>query len=277
MPVAVSPSSHQLELLPPGLSPASLKRKIHSRTHQLKHVSQADHRRRQRNSRGLKSLAVEDDLDLAADCNFILPSDRPKLERQEAFRVPSYSNTPDDRHNLYRLGLLYDDEHVRGSYFNLDIIVHSEPVYSVRPAKRPRKRREAQFETQNSILPLGQSFSSLYGDIARAQLLASENNELSLVQDTSLPYDQDGYSFTTRHNARLTVIHELQEGSMLLSPPATPVTPATCISTPNLILDEDVEDFTLLDDELSSSAGENDTETISSATGDPWIMLGDDS
>ncbi|KAH6654657.1 hypothetical protein BKA67DRAFT_535968 [Truncatella angustata] len=75
-----------------------------------------------------------------------LPSDgcrqKPKLERQEAFRVPEtvyMSDIVESDADLYRMGLLYDDDHARGSGFNLNTIVHSNIVYEVRPARRPHK------------------------------------------------------------------------------------------------------------------------------------------
>ncbi|KAI4591895.1 hypothetical protein KJ359_012080 [Pestalotiopsis sp. 9143b] len=75
-----------------------------------------------------------------------LPSDgarkKPRLRRQEAFREPEAVYTSDvveSDAELYRLGLLYDDEHVRGPGFSLNAIVHSSPVYPVRPARRARK------------------------------------------------------------------------------------------------------------------------------------------
>lgn len=51
------------------------------------------------------------------------------------------SDVVEDDSELHRLGLLYDDEHSRGSGFNLDSVVHSEPTYIVRPTKRARRSR----------------------------------------------------------------------------------------------------------------------------------------
>ncbi|KAK8848904.1 hypothetical protein PGQ11_015384 [Apiospora arundinis] len=72
---------------------------------------------------------------------------KPRLERQEAFRGPSVGGfvSSDDvvesDADLYRLGLLYDDdEGNQGSGFSLDAIVHEEPLYVVRLSRRKQKR-----------------------------------------------------------------------------------------------------------------------------------------
>lgn len=134
---------------------------------------------------------------------------RPSLERQEAFRDPTTSKnnsrassvartgslsrgdtfTYNNNNNngsqgdlevaeLYRLGLLYDDEHVRGSGFTLDVIVHEDPVYAVRPAKRrrhggSRKRAESLFSEVPAELPLELSFAELGKDEVIARYLIS--------------------------------------------------------------------------------------------------------
>ncbi|KAK8076485.1 hypothetical protein PG994_003757 [Apiospora phragmitis] len=74
----------------------------------------------------------------------------PRLEHQEAFRGPavgggfvSSDDVVENDADLYRLGLLYDDdadEGNRGSHFNLNAIVHDEPVYAVSLSRRKQKR-----------------------------------------------------------------------------------------------------------------------------------------
>ncbi|ETS85105.1 hypothetical protein PFICI_03130 [Pestalotiopsis fici W106-1] len=93
----------------------------------------------------------EDSVDLARSRCW-LPSDaarkKPRLERQEAFRVPEMvyiSDVVENDAELYRLGLLYDDDHVRGSGFSLNTIVHSNPVYPIRPAKRAQRGINTQY------------------------------------------------------------------------------------------------------------------------------------
>ncbi|KAI0155756.1 hypothetical protein BJ166DRAFT_341008 [Pestalotiopsis sp. NC0098] len=117
-------------------------------------------------------LDGEDGVDLARSRCW-LPSDgarkKPRLRRQEAFRVPEAVYTSDvveSDAELYRLGLLYDDEHVRGSGFNLNAIVHPSPVYPVRPARRARKSFNAQCSP-------GLEECDEYGSMVLGQLLAS--------------------------------------------------------------------------------------------------------
>ncbi|KAI5855106.1 hypothetical protein GGS23DRAFT_590174 [Durotheca rogersii] len=103
---------------------------------------------------------------LAADPSIVLPGERtPRLKRQEAFRAPKthesyyaarYLAFPCayalpasdldcaiavDDDELYRLGLLYEDDGVRGAGFSLDLISHTEP-YLVRPARRAARRQQ---------------------------------------------------------------------------------------------------------------------------------------
>lgn len=107
----------------------------------------------------------------------------PSLERQEAFRDESTTkkrttsfrretsfkalNVSGDETTaeLYRLGLLYDDEHLRGEGFGFGTLVRDEPAYTLRPAKRPRKLNrgrgfgdagdEAVFLAPPSVTPRG--------------------------------------------------------------------------------------------------------------------------
>ncbi|KAK1997746.1 hypothetical protein LX36DRAFT_577796 [Colletotrichum falcatum] len=70
----------------------------------------------------------------------------PSLEREEAFRdartTKSLVACPQDARDiaeLYRVGLLYDDEHLRGPGFGFEAIDRRGPEYTMRPAKRARK------------------------------------------------------------------------------------------------------------------------------------------
>ena len=130
-----------------------------------------------------------------------LPSDHarerrpPSLERQEAFRESSTSkkrsssgmDTLLQDEELYRLGLLYDDEHERGSGFNLDAIVHDEPVFHIRPTKRGRSRKD-KFSTEVAAyaptLPLELSFSAFGQDEALAAFLISPDSDELISPET---------------------------------------------------------------------------------------------
>ncbi|KAK2935308.1 hypothetical protein FoTM2_003250 [Fusarium oxysporum f. sp. vasinfectum] len=128
-------------------------------------------------------------------------------EREEAFRDASTARgnvylgrkmpmTEDDEvAELYRMGLLYDDEQIRGEGFNLDSIKHEEPTYSIRPAKQSRKKRAQSFSF-NQPLHLDLSFTDLGGSQALAQILSSS--------DDTVPS-----ATPTRSFAPLRVIYEL--------------------------------------------------------------------
>ncbi|KAF2970985.1 hypothetical protein GQX73_g2544 [Xylaria multiplex] len=89
----------------------------------------------------------EDGRRLASDPTIVRTT--PRLERQEAFRAPqTWGDVVLDDAALYRLGILYDDDddgnvHAQGSTFCLDTIVHTEPIYSLRPAKRAKKAHDS--------------------------------------------------------------------------------------------------------------------------------------
>ena len=113
-------------------------------------------RQRQQFRTGVENLDQdEDDLSLARS-DVPLPGDggrdsrsQPRLERQEAFRGTSVGggfvssdDVVENDADLYRLGLLYDDGDEagnRGPGFDLNAIVHDEPVYAVRISRRKQK------------------------------------------------------------------------------------------------------------------------------------------
>ncbi|KAI1088211.1 hypothetical protein F5B19DRAFT_26011 [Rostrohypoxylon terebratum] len=248
-------------------------------------------RRKPLPSRSAWGYGDEDDRRLAADPSVILPSDRrpkkPRLERQEAFREPNvqlfHSDAVDDDAELYKLGILYDDEHVRGSRFNLDTIVHSEPVYSIRPAKRARKQRR-----DTSYLHLDLSFASLGSDTDLQHYLAPE---LALL--TPPPEDppttegrlgDDSTSARTYRDAVLSTIPELPESSIhsldeLLMKRAWFPDLIPDAETDEEEEDGDNQDWALLEtaEILSNADIDAPTEDAASATGDAWIVLGDGS
>lgn len=256
-------------------------------------------KQQKRTPRSLRPLAEEDDRDLAADRNFALPSDNtPRLVRQESFRRKGASSSSSshvcggDSYDLYALGLLYDDEQLRGPGFNLDTIVHSEPLYSVRPAaakrRKRRQHREAQFEAENPDLPLDLSFSSLGDDLTFARLLAPEADELEDADDDGrvavappcYGRRRSDEGVARQYTTPLTVIYELEESWVLAPDPESELLP-TMAEPPDLVSDGEVEEgehFTLLGDEISLADDQSETESMLSVTaGDPWVMLGDGS
>ncbi|KAI1469277.1 uncharacterized protein F4812DRAFT_422588 [Daldinia caldariorum] len=258
------------------------------------HGSRVVRQRRPRSSYLAWGFDDEDNRRLAADPNVKLPSDfsrfKPRLERQEAFREPKtaqgfYSDVVEDDSDLYKLGLLYDDEHTRGSYFSLDAIVHDEPIYSVRPAKRARKQRQ-----EKSHFPLDLSYALINRDVDVGPFLAPEVHEIPVpVEDISAPQDKPKHipaPAQSYMDAKLPVIHELPESS---SPSFRTAAPEAT-DFPDLISDSEVDaedeelhgDWALLDDAdiLSNADADVSAEDIVDATsvaGEVWVVLGDGS
>lgn len=233
---------------------------------------------------------------LAADPNVILPNDhshsKPQLKRQEAFREPKTWHSSDivnDDAELYKLGLLYDDEHTRGPFFSLDTIVHSEPVYSIRPAKRARKQRR-----DTSSLHLDLSFTLLGSASDIPQYLAPDLALLTPPADDDIPETQDVFRDDINpersyRDAVLSVIHELPESS----DPSCDTRAPEATDFPGLVSDsaindgeqEDDRDWAMLDADVLSTTDADadadvdaeDTIDAASATGEAWIVLGDGS
>ena len=116
-----------------------------------------------------------------------------------------------------------------------------------------------------------------------ARLLAPGADELVADADgddgpEAAPRRRDRWGealLVARRRAPLTVIYELEESCALSSNSTSPV----AIEPPDLISDnEGEEQFTLLGDEsLLDSDEEVEVGGVPSATGDPWIVLGDSS
>ncbi|KAI1103756.1 hypothetical protein F4804DRAFT_332933 [Jackrogersella minutella] len=253
------------------------------------HVNRIVRQRKPRSSYPAWGNDDEDGRRLAADPTVVLPSDRrpkkPRLERQEAFREPVqlyHSDAVDDDSELYKLGLLYDDEHTRGSQFSLDTIVHSEPVFSIRPAKRPRKQRR-----DTSYLHLDLSFASLGSDSDIQHYLAPELALLTPPADDAAATPQEHHKSNAtaarayRDAAALSTIPELPESSDHSFDPSAPA----ATDYPDLTADvetdeeEDAQDWALLEDAdvLSTTDGDAPVEDAASTTGEAWIVLGDGS
>ncbi|OTA60743.1 hypothetical protein K449DRAFT_383476 [Hypoxylon sp. EC38] len=253
---------------------------------------------RQRNRPSLYLWGSDDEEGrrLAADPNVMLPRDhspsKPQLKRQEAFRESKtwyYSDIVNDDAELYKLGLLYDDEHTRGPYFDLDTIVHSEPVYSIRPAKRARKQRR-----DTSSLHLDLSFASLGSASGIPQYLAPNLTLLTPPTKDDIPETQDVVRDDVNpersyRDAALSVIHELPENSDLsFDTRALEATNFPDLVSYSVMGDgeqEDDQDWALLDADILSTTNADadvnvdaeDTVDAASATGEAWIVLGDGS
>ncbi|GAB1319867.1 hypothetical protein MFIFM68171_10077 [Madurella fahalii] len=115
---------------------------------------------------------------------------------------------------LYRMGLLYDDEYERGEAFSLARIEREEPVYSVRvrPAKRGRTAPVSRdWELDDVSLAVDLAFPAFAEDKALATWLISA----SPIEDQSGPtqFDTRGVSVEEpAHDTRwLKVIYELDD------------------------------------------------------------------
>ncbi|KAI0835691.1 hypothetical protein F5Y06DRAFT_124397 [Hypoxylon sp. FL0890] len=310
--VSTLPSPH--ELYPRLESGPSLKRwsqldqgKSYQQTHKHDRASRPSRinktrvnrasRQRRRPSSHPWGFDNEDGRRLAADPNVVLPSDRshskPQLKRQEAFRESKtwhYSDVVNDDSDLYKLGILYDDEHTRGSYFSLDTIVHSEPVYSIRPAKRARKQHR-----DTSYLHLDLSFTSRDSALDSQQYLAPDVALLTPPADEDIPESQDVYRDDINpegsyRDTTLSVIHELPESST----PSFDTRAPEATDFPNLVCNsviedkeaeeqEDDQDWAFLDADILSTTDADvdvdaeDTTDAASITGEAWVVLGDGS
>ncbi|ODA76956.1 hypothetical protein RJ55_07473 [Drechmeria coniospora] len=168
----------------------------------------------------------EDEARVLARSELPLPSDRfrlvrrPTLEREEAFRDASTAKSKirvrrsapsagdgetEDAQvaELYRMGLLYDDaDGPRAAdddaTFNLNSIRHEQPVYSIRPARRPRKALSSKpaagttsaLGTSERPLPLDLSFTDLGDDTAIAQFLspAPSPHQLEVLAEETIQH-----------------------------------------------------------------------------------------
>lgn len=124
---------------------------------------------------------------------------------------------------LYRMGLLYDDEYERGEGFSLARIEREEPVYSVRvrPTKRGRAapvRRD--WELDDASLAVDLAFSAFAEDEALAAWLISA----SPVEDKRVSV-QVGARIAPREEPAhdtpgLKVIYELDDDAATVQPAA---------------------------------------------------------
>lgn len=129
----------------------------------------------------------------------------PSLERQGAFRDPRTSKErrkeeERDITEMYRLGMLYEDEHNSGSGFNLDGV--GRPEYTIRPAKtRRRKTRQRSYE-DDLQLALDLSLAELGRDESFARYLLSpdldecpsEDSDELIIDTPDLTTDSDSDS-----------------------------------------------------------------------------------
>lgn len=238
--------------------------------------------------RAPRKVDYQDDGRDLAYSDIELPSDRyrlvrrPTLEREDAFRDASTSKSKvhvrrrldpgnDDQQvaDLYRMGLLYDNEQDRGGEgFNLNSISHDEPLYSIRPVRRTRKYGKAGKDF-NSHLHLDLSFSDLGDDEVLAPYLMALTRP-----DENCTTGAEAVQQSSREPAEsqppLRVIYELAS-----SQPSFDVDTS---QPPELIIDvlSDYDCFS--DGELDDTPSQREIcENADSPPSDAWVMLGDGS
>ncbi|KAI1277668.1 hypothetical protein F5Y07DRAFT_82380 [Xylaria sp. FL0933] len=170
----------------------------------------------------------EDGRRLSSDPTVSLPGERrrptPRLERQEAFRAPQgwENDVVVDDAALYRLGILYDSDdenpHVRGPGFSLDAIVHAEPTYSLRPAKRRKRTHRPQLREEDLHLSVNLISTYLTEDATISGFLASmrgeESDGLHSADSDGPGRRREGSAGVKRSVEALPVIHECVESSI---------------------------------------------------------------
>ncbi|KAI0377136.1 hypothetical protein F5Y04DRAFT_265086 [Hypomontagnella monticulosa] len=248
-----------------------------------------------------------DGRDMAADPSVVLPGDhsrgKPKLERQEAFREPqrwwSHSDVVEDDADLYAMGLLYDDEHSRGSCFNLDTIVHPEPVYSVRPAKRNKKQRQ-----DASYLHVDLTLSLLSSDADVQRFLdpyfdepAVPVDEITIPQESSNDQAPSSRSYRDAALSTISELPEIPEVSPSLNTDAPVVFEFSdpvfefkgeqeealdwaLVDNSDLLSSDEITDIDEDGNEVrpdNTHSYSEDAVDTASATGEAWIVLGDGS
>ncbi|WQF76564.1 hypothetical protein CDEST_01578 [Colletotrichum destructivum] len=147
----------------------------------------------------------------------------PSLERQEAFRDVRTAKSilyPQDAHDiseLYRLGLLYDDEYLRGPGFDFDAIDRSEPEYTIRPAKQTRKTKRSRIPRDDNLqFALDLSLAELGRDESSTQFLGSPEFEDSSSDAEANTGNSNSNSHNSSYGARLAPLHLVAE---LMQPP----------------------------------------------------------
>ncbi|KAI1421676.1 hypothetical protein F5Y12DRAFT_718177 [Xylaria sp. FL1777] len=166
----------------------------------------------------------EDGRRLSSDPTVALPGElrrpTPRLERQEAFRAPQYrdNDVVVDDAALYRLGILYDSNddnaHVRGSGFCLDAIVHTEPIYSLRPAKRRKRNQDPRLKGEDLHLSVNLLSTYLTEDAAIARFLAPiYEGEPAWFHGADSNGRHEGSTVREILAESLATIHELVESS----------------------------------------------------------------
>ncbi|KAI1349869.1 hypothetical protein F5Y01DRAFT_168934 [Xylaria sp. FL0043] len=303
--------THKLRCLAPGSSPAIAGRKygkgLKTEYLQASPCARKFHQPKPRPTTRYQKASTprvgwdrderEDGRRLSSDPTVSLPGERrrptPRLERQEAFRAPQgwENNVVVDDAALYRLGILYDSDdenpHVRGSGFSLGAIVHAEPTYSLRPAKRRKRTHGPQLREEDLHLSVNLLSTYLAEDATISRFLASMRGEES--DGFHSGRRREGSAGVKRSIEALPILQECVESSIhsLIPTPAASDFPELVSDTEEEggEQDENGGDWALVSD-LNADVASLDTDvglvTDDEETANPvdgaWVFIaGDDS
>ena len=208
-----------------------------------------------------------------AHSDVALPSDRvrltrrPTLEREEAFRDATTAKgkvrlrplrpVSDDAQvaELYRTGLLYDDDKDLTEPLTLNSIRHEGPLYSIRSAK-PRARKARGLGPDRLDLDL--SFADLGEDDEIARYLSASSPTKGPIQHAA--------PSSPHASAPLRVIYELAGSG--------PSFDVDTSQPPDLVVDDlsDYDYFT--DSDLDTPSQRELRDPADAAPSDAWVVLG---
>ncbi len=244
-----------------------------------------------------EALARTDDIRLPREGEHETQTQRrpPSLERQNAFRdvrtvkrrnsdpVTLTSAAAADDEELYRLGLLYDNEHERGEGFSLDAIVHQgDPLWNVqfRVAKagrarargRGRGKRNAANMKPAMLLDLALSFAALGDDEALAAFLMQDEEMMEgrmvLAEETDSEGANDDEIMMEEVEEDSDATEELGEFPCLVS---DGLACSECLSYSS------DEEWAYVGPRRKEKEGEEDSDTIRRGSdANAWVVLGSD-
>lgn len=213
--------------------------------------------------RGLPGLAEENNTALAkSDIPF--PSDHDHTPHG----VRTLSSGDDaEVADLYRMGLLYDDDESKDT-FNLNTIRREEPAYTIRPAKRARKAGgKSRASNISRQLNLDLSFADLGDDDAIARYLdassATTPAEIAAAHEEAIQHVAAQRS--NSGSPPLRVIYELDS-----------LQPSFDVETSQLpgLVDDFLSDYDCFSDSDFDETPTQEREIREDgATADTWIML----
>ncbi|KAK1756506.1 hypothetical protein QBC47DRAFT_401409 [Echria macrotheca] len=208
------------------------------------------------------------------------------LKRTRSFDEDEERKLAADDAELYRLGLLYDDEYERGEGFGLDAIVHAQPLWRLAVSRPPTKKGKVGKGTRGrkefrADLDLALSFAALGEDEALAAfLMAPGEDELvpTPAEEKMEVEARTGYS--QQRETRLTVVYELEGDVEAEEVEDYTQSPGVAADDCSAKEGEEDYDWAFLD-KVSTKEEEDDDNNTETTTAnhavvveETWIMLG---